>query len=171
MKSQNLEFEQVAPHRKEEFLELCLEIQRLGMDYCPDIVEGCLDLEKTEYWLNDYAQKARDTHAPDFFIFKNQKIVGIIGFAPVFSEGEGEVGFWVAPQFQRQGIAREALAFLIQFGFEKLDLNRVELMIHPENGPSNSLAKKCGLKRVKDKEEKGVTYQCYEIKKAPEGAL
>ena len=45
-----------------------------------------------------------------------------------------------------QGITTEAVNLLVRYLFETKRLNRIRLVIHPDNLPSRRLAEKCGFK-------------------------
>jgi [ribosomal protein S5]-alanine N-acetyltransferase len=55
------------------------------------------------------------------------------------------VGYELASQAQGKGLMREALAAVLSWGFEHMELNRVEAQIHPMNKPSLTLAGSLGF--------------------------
>jgi RimJ/RimL family protein N-acetyltransferase len=54
------------------------------------------------------------------------------------------MGYWVRKSRQGQGIATSAAAMLARFGFEQLDLIRIEIIALPDNRPSRRTAEKLG---------------------------
>lgn len=54
------------------------------------------------------------------------------------------IGYWIADKYQRQGVAFEALMTLIQFCFNELKVQRIEIVCHPDNIASQRLSTKCG---------------------------
>lgn len=73
--------------------------------------------------------------------------IGICGFEswnPVTDRAE--IGFLVAREFWRQGYASEAARRVMRFGFEKMNLNRVEARVKPDNEPSRLLLQKLGMR-------------------------
>ncbi|GAA4453673.1 GNAT family protein [Rurimicrobium arvi] len=52
-----------------------------------------------------------------------------------------EIGYITRPEWRRQGLMREALATTIPYGFEVLNLNRMEAVIAPYNIASQALVK------------------------------
>jgi RimJ/RimL family protein N-acetyltransferase len=46
------------------------------------------------------------------------------------------LGYWVRTSYHRQGIASEACLALAQFAFMTLGLTRLEIIVHPDNYPS-----------------------------------
>ncbi len=46
---------------------------------------------------------------------------------------KAEIGFWLLPDYWKQGIMREVFPVLCNYGFDKLGLNRIEGMVETEN--------------------------------------
>jgi len=157
--SEEIFLEQVTSKYWKEFLELCEMIDVKTMNYCPEIVSNCLDEKSSKFLLNDYYDKFKETNAPDMFIFYKKQICGIIGYSPIINDkGVGELGFWVAPHFQRKGIISSCIPRLIEIGLEKMSLSRVKLLIEPENIKSISLANKIGFTQGKNRIENDKEY-------------
>jgi len=57
------------------------------------------------------------------------------------------LGYWVRTSRTRQGIATAAASLLIEFGFNKLKLNRIEITAAVGNKASQRIAEKVGAKR------------------------
>lgn len=58
----------------------------------------------------------------------------------------GEAHYWVGPSERGRGVASKALSLVIDWGFSK-GIERIFLVIHPENGASNRVALKLGFTR------------------------
>jgi ribosomal-protein-alanine N-acetyltransferase len=59
-----------------------------------------------------------------------------------------EIGYAVsAAEHKNKGFMKEAFPHMINYGFERMDLNRIEAFIHPENGPSRRLVEGVGFQR------------------------
>ena len=56
------------------------------------------------------------------------------------------IGYIVEPARQRQGIATEAVAALLQHCFGALGLHRLHAFIHPDNAASRALAERLGFR-------------------------
>ena len=56
----------------------------------------------------------------------------------------GNIGYWVRQTRQRQGIASRAVLSIAEFGFGKLGLTRLEIVVAEGNGPSRRVAQKAG---------------------------
>lgn len=149
--------------KAEEFLELCIEINSENvMQYTPDIVRNCIDLKSSQDWLEDYLSKFKESAVPDFFIEYNEKIAGIIGYHPfIQTPALGELAFWVAPKYQRKSIAKRSVLGILPFTFKELKLNRIELLIEPENSASLNLAMKCDFQACLDRKPGNKTYKVF----------
>jgi RimJ/RimL family protein N-acetyltransferase len=75
------------------------------------------------------------------------RVVGAIGLNLHLDREAGEVGYWVVPGDRGQGIAPAAVALLARWAFEKLQLARLELVIHVDNQLSQTVAAKAGFSR------------------------
>ncbi|MBW4973442.1 MULTISPECIES: GNAT family N-acetyltransferase [Roseovarius] len=58
----------------------------------------------------------------------------------------GTLGYWIGQAYARQGYMREAIAGVVHYAFDRLDLSRIEAACLPENQASRALLEKCGFK-------------------------
>ncbi|MFZ0042710.1 MAG: GNAT family protein [Solirubrobacteraceae bacterium] len=61
--------------------------------------------------------------------------------------GRAAVGFWLAPEARRRGIATRATRLLARWAFAELHVARLELTCAPENDASQRVAERCGFVR------------------------
>ncbi len=57
----------------------------------------------------------------------------------------GTVGYWIGPDFARQGYMTEALAAVVRFAFDELDISRIEAACLPENEASRGVLAQVGF--------------------------
>ncbi len=62
-------------------------------------------------------------------------------------EGRADLGYWVAPEARGRGIAARAVRLLAAYGFGTLALERLEILVHPDNLPSLRVAAAAGFTR------------------------
>jgi ribosomal-protein-alanine N-acetyltransferase len=76
-------------------------------------------------------------------------IVGGIGITQIKRgiSQSGVLGYWVGKRYQRQGYTLEAARLMIEFGFGKLGLHRIEATCVPDNLASVGLLEKVGFER------------------------
>ncbi len=58
----------------------------------------------------------------------------------------GTLGYWIGQPYARQGYMHEAIAGVVHYAFDRLDLSRIEAACLPENHASRGLLEKCGFK-------------------------
>lgn len=76
------------------------------------------------------------------------KIIGTIGYVNMQPEHfRAEVGYSLARAYQRQGITREALKRVLQYGIEEMKLHSIEAIIDAENHASGALLLDAGFKQ------------------------
>ena len=77
-----------------------------------------------------------------------KKIIGYCGYQ-AFDESNiaGEVSFCLAREYWGQGIMTDAVRAIVSFGFEKIELNRVEAKSMPENTGSFRVLEKTGFQK------------------------
>ncbi|WP_300669121.1 GNAT family protein [Soonwooa sp.] len=106
-------------------------------------VEEADDLIKT--WQERWQKK--DTIRWAICLKNNpEKLIGTCGFhnfsPPNF---RAEIGYELHPDFWQKGLMTEAIACILNFGFETLQLHRIEAFIDPENISSRKLLEKVKL--------------------------
>jgi RimJ/RimL family protein N-acetyltransferase len=76
------------------------------------------------------------------------QLIGDVGFhVPGSAEGSYEVGITLAPAYQGQGYAREALQALFPFLFRDLHAHRIYASIDPRNIASAALFRSLGMRQ------------------------
>jgi ribosomal-protein-serine acetyltransferase len=69
-----------------------------------------------------------------FAIEENHKVVGRIGVYKIDPQNKiGEIGYWIGHDHQGKGIAIQSCKALIEFCFNTLELNRIEIKCGKEN--------------------------------------
>jgi RimJ/RimL family protein N-acetyltransferase len=59
----------------------------------------------------------------------------------------GQLGYLVGAPARGRGVAPRAIRLTAGWGFRELGLERIEILVHPENEPSQRAAEKAGFKR------------------------
>lgn len=79
---------------------------------------------------------------------RDDRVLGNVGFfRTVDYLDELELHYRIfAPEDRGKGATSEALGMLIHYLFDSRPVNRLRLVIHPENEPSRRLAEKCGFR-------------------------
>ena len=99
------------------------------------------------YW----AQRAREEgRALAFFLIRRQdaRLIGALTLDNIRRgpAQSAQVGYWIGPEFARQGHMSEALAATLNYAFETLDLSRIEAACLPGNEASRGLLEGSGFR-------------------------
>jgi ribosomal-protein-alanine N-acetyltransferase len=77
---------------------------------------------------------------------ENNKVIGTGGFHVWNAEHrKAEIGYALSPVYWNKGIMTEALKIMIKFGFDSLNLNRIEALCFVQNTTSERVMQKCGM--------------------------
>jgi ribosomal-protein-alanine N-acetyltransferase len=86
----------------------------------------------------------------------NSKVIGSINIWNLNDEeNKAEIGFSLNPLYQGMGLMKEALDAIIEYGFTKMDLDKLEVWTDKRNEKALKLIEKSGFKFVKEVREKG----------------
>jgi len=73
-------------------------------------------------------------------------MIGTCGFTRFhFDTNAAEVGYVLNPKFWGRGFASEAVECVLDFGFRKLNLHRIEARFMEKNRKSLEVMKRCGM--------------------------
>ncbi|KAA3615971.1 MAG: N-acetyltransferase [Calditrichaeota bacterium] len=75
----------------------------------------------------------------------SSELLGAISLVTVSKHSHAELGYWVGHDYWKQGFATEAARGVIEFGFEKLELNRIYAHFMAHNPASGKVMKKLGM--------------------------
>lgn len=77
---------------------------------------------------------------------ENQKFHGAAGINNLDRiHHKAEVGFWLLPEYRRNGIISEAMKEILNYAFHELKLHRIEATVETENEASRNLLLKAGF--------------------------
>lgn len=73
----------------------------------------------------------------------NKKFYGAVGLNSISSEHmKAEIGFWLLPEYWGLGIMKESMPLIVEYGFNRLGLHRIEGLVESENqNCKNAMAK------------------------------
>jgi RimJ/RimL family protein N-acetyltransferase len=75
-------------------------------------------------------------------------LLGSVGLVAIdWKDRRGSIGYWVAPEARRRGVAKRAVRLLAAWAFDELGLGRVEIKSHPDNAGSHGVAERAGFSR------------------------
>jgi len=77
----------------------------------------------------------------------NNRLIGDIGIHFLEDDAQVEIGYTIAPYFQGQGYAREALNRVIDYLFSDLSKHRIIASVDPNNKRSINLIEKLSMRK------------------------
>src|SRR5215831_16983417 len=87
-------------------------------------------IHRMNFIIEGFKNKQRFVFA---ITFKDKdELIGEIGLHLDKNNNNAQFGYWVAEPFWNNGIATEAVAAILKFGFEKLDLNKIYATHFPD---------------------------------------
>lgn len=104
-----------------------------------DEVKGLLDKYIGSYDKDDYYRWA-------IIEKKSNKCIGQIAYFLVDNKNHfAEIEYCIGTEFQCKGYATEATKAIIEYGFKKINLHKVQICTKTINQPSKRVIEKCGL--------------------------
>ncbi|MEG2718495.1 MAG: GNAT family protein [Clostridia bacterium] len=141
-----------------------LTLRSVRMTDAQDLFEYSRDPEVARHVLWDEHRSIHQTRAyirylmrqyrnasPGTFVIALKatgKVIGTIGFMWLQQDNRSaEVGYSLSRAYWNQGIMSEALTSVLQFGFSRLHLNRIEAQHETDNPASGRVMIKAGMQR------------------------
>lgn len=141
-----------------------LLLRKVGLDDAEDVFRYASDPEVTRYLHSQPLRSIEDSRkvvraATDDYaagrvrswgvVHKGDKrLIGTAGFQWWRPESfSANIGYLMAREYWGQGLMPEAVRAVLRFGFERMQLNRIEARLDPENAASARLLEKVGMTR------------------------
>lgn len=109
-------------------------------------------LHKNHEETLQYIQKSLDLYQKEEIIpwivleKETNKVIGFVRFLDYSASNmRAEIGYAFARRYWNNGLCTEAAQALIKFGFEVLQLVRIQATVDPKNIASNRVLEKCGM--------------------------
>lgn len=99
--------------------------------------------------LRQYRAEVREGSGQSFFLFRSEDHA-LLGGITLSNLRRGvaqsaSLGYWIGAPMRQQGYMTEALAAIVDYGFDRLGLHRLEAACLPENEASQSLLRNAGF--------------------------
>lgn len=141
-----------------------LLLRKMGVEEYSHLFSQCSDAQLAEL-LNlqgddevaaekEKTRKGRWTHNKVFLYFQlidktSNRIIGWCGYHTWYlAHARAEIGYGMTDDsYKRKGLMYEALLPIIQYGFEQMNLHRIEAFVAPHNVASLKLVQKAGFQQ------------------------
>lgn len=81
-------------------------------------------------------------------IWDGNELVGSIGYLYIDQENKKtEIGYWLGKEYEGKGIITKSIKVLINYAFDELQLNKIEVGVARDNTRSRAIPEKLGFKR------------------------
>lgn len=112
-----------------------------------------------KWFLKDIRSDFKKKRELPLGIYFENSLVGEVVLHRFGYQSEAEIGMRVMRPWQGRGFAREALLGLMEYGFCKLGLERIEACVYKENAPSVYALKSAGMRPCGEDNEKQYFYK------------
>jgi ribosomal-protein-serine acetyltransferase len=103
-------------------------------------------LETATGFITNSIAKAAERKNLGLGIFRGEGIIGSIGFVEFhWAERKTEIGYWIAKGEEGKGIITRACKLLIDYAFDELNMNRIEIHCSAENWRSAAVPERLGF--------------------------
>lgn len=128
------------------------EVQRLAGD--KKVAETTLNIPHpyedgmAEEWIATHKQSFNEGRAVSLAITDKAdgRLLGAISLQIVARHRRAEMGYWIGVPYWNKGYCTEAVKAMIEYGFEKLGLNRIYAHYIVRNEASGRVMEKAGMK-------------------------
>jgi len=126
------------------------------------VFQGLSDEQVIKYYGAEYHSYADTKAQLDWFDLQlrtktgiwwgitTQEIGTLLGTCGLYNLQEvhrkAELGYWLMPSYWRQGIMRKVLTTILHYGFQEMQLHRIEAYVETENRASFNLLQQLGFR-------------------------
>lgn len=73
-------------------------------------------------------------------LFYQEQFIGMCGFTTIEPNSRrGQIGYWISKDFEGRGLMRKSVEAVVSYGFNELNLNRIEIVCGDNNFRSRKL--------------------------------
>lgn len=93
-------------------------------------------------------ESAKAMTAANWGIYVDGAFAGTVGFVKIdWPSQNGEIGYWIASEFEGRGLVSRACRTLIDFAFGELKLHRIEIHCAKTNRRSRAVPERLGFRK------------------------
>jgi len=100
----------------------------------------------TRAYLATVVAQRESGRGATFGILRAGALAGVVGFHRIDRvHRSGDIGYWLAEAHQGQGVMTECCRFVVRYGFQTLDLNRIQIAAATLNLRSRAIPERLGF--------------------------
>ncbi len=117
-----------------------IDTQREYLGKWLPFVEFTKTVEDTLKFIAAIVEKPEKSRERVFVIKYQGNFAGLIGYKDTdWLNHKSEIGYWLSESFQKKGIVAKSVKALISYGFNKMELNRIQIKCAVGNIPSKRI--------------------------------
>lgn len=98
------------------------------------------------YFINQTIKSRKEKDINVYGIFFKDELAGIVGYNDFDRQNKrAPIGYWIGSKFQGKGLVTMSVKSLVEYGFNEMDLNRIEICCAVDNIPSQKVAERLGF--------------------------
>jgi len=145
--SENLSLALINENHSKKIFELVDSNREYLREWLP-FVDRMTNVEFAEAFVKGTIQRNQENIEYAFVIIENKRTVGRIGIYKIDNQNKiGEIGYWLAKDYQGKGLATISCKSIIEFGFSTLGLNRIEIKCGTNNFKSKKIPERLNFMR------------------------
>lgn len=110
-------------------------------------VHTTLKMEDTEAFVDSALNRPEEFREYTFVIHYRDRFAGLAGFRDTDrSNQRTEIGYWLSEDLQKKGIVTSSVKSLMDFAFNELDMNRIQIRCAVGNYRSSNIPKNLDFK-------------------------
>ncbi len=124
-------------------------------------VDGTVSVEDTRAFMKSTLHSFADFKSIGTTIWYKDQLVGSLGCSIDKEDRKVEIGYWLDASSQDKGIMTRACRGLINYVFDELEMNKVEIHVAPENRRSRAIPERLGFTQEGIDRQAGWLYDHY----------
>lgn len=111
-------------------------------------LDAVTELEDARAYLATVVARREAGLGPTFGIRCAGALAGLVGFHRLDRVHRvGDIGYWLAEHQQGRGVMTECCRFVVRYGFQTLDLNRIQIAAATGNVRSRAIPERLGFRQ------------------------
>lgn len=111
-------------------------------------VDDVRELKDAKIFVDQCSFAISNKRGFTFGVWFKGELIGELGFNSIDNFNKvGVIGYWIGHEFQGRGIISISLKRVLDFGFDYLALNRMEIRVPVNNSRSHKVAERLGFEK------------------------